>query len=130
MEPPSATDNSQPSASPRSAQRVIACSNSKDDAETGPADGFLFPPEDLIYSVLDLTRELEKRGVIEILQQANGGDCYRIVDRYQSFKVKQPTGDLVQRVGAIFRRRRSTLWSSDEIKAFKVLTIDPGDLSV
>jgi hypothetical protein len=122
MEASSATGNS-PSARPRS---VVddACHNTESDlhekhTETGAADGFLFPPEDLILSVLDLTRELENLGVIEIHELANGAQAYRIIapDKKVS-RSRQPTGEIVDRLGKIFRRRGSTLWSAEEIKAF------------
>jgi hypothetical protein len=94
-------------------------------------DGFLFAPEDLILSVLDLTRELEKLGVIEIHELANGAQAYRIIDRDKKLsRARQPTGEIVNRLGRIFRRRGSTLWSAEEIKAFKALWVDPGDLKV
>ena len=59
--------NNPPSVSPRSAKQLVqVASHGEVRAETGEADGFLFPPDDLIRSVLDLTLELEKLGVIEI----------------------------------------------------------------
>ena len=96
------------------------------------ADGFLFPPDDLIRSVLDLTLELEKLGVIEIYIQPNGAHFYRIVSQSKPTLVpKQIMGDdIARRVGAIFRRKGSTLWSAEEIKAFRALAIDPDDLAV
>ncbi len=97
------------------------------------AGGFLFPPEDLILSVLDLTRELERRGVIEIYTLANGAHAYRIVDdsgARQTSPPKQLKGEFAQRIGAIFRRRAKTAWSAEEIKAFRQLVIHPDDLAV
>jgi hypothetical protein len=130
--------NSQPSADPRSVlvissqQEVRNKVEKKNTAETGPAEGSLFPPEDLIRSVLDLTKELERMGVIEITQLPSGADAYRILETSTDRKrpPRQLRGELVRRVGAIFRRRHSTLWSSEEIKAFKLLSIDPEDLDV
>ena len=125
--------NSQPLASPGTAD-VTATSTARQNhekAETGSASGFLFPPEDLIRSVLDLTRELEALGIIEIHVQPNGAHFYRIVDKLSKpSRARQPTGDIARRLGAIFRRKGSTLWSTEEIKAFKTLTIDPDDLAV
>ena len=100
--------------------------------ETGAAEGLLFPPEDLIFSVFDLTQELERRGVIEIYQLVSGADAYRIVEEEKRpVFPKQLRAKLAQRIGDIFKRRHSTLWSVDEIKAFKAIPVfDDGDLSV
>jgi hypothetical protein len=95
------------------------------------ADGFLFPPDDLIRSVLDLTLELEKLGVIEIHLQPNGAHFYRIISQKKPTHVpKQLTTEIAKRVATIFRRRASTLWNAEEIKAFRSLAIDPNDLAI
>jgi hypothetical protein len=96
------------------------------------ADGFLFPPDDLIRSVLDLTHELERLGVIEIHRMPSGADAYRIISREPPRQPvpKQIPGEITRRLGAIFRRRGSTLWSAEEIKAFQALVVDPDDLAV
>ena len=131
MNPSSGIMNSQPSASPRSAEDSVV-GRIHEKAETGAADGFLFPPDDLIRSVLDLTLELEKLGVIEIYIQPSGAHFYRILNQKRPTLVpRQIVGDeTARRVGAIFRRKSSTLWGADEIKAFRALAIDPGDLAV
>ena len=125
--------HSQPSASPRPAKEFVATQRRiYETAETGPADGFLFPPdpsEDLILSVLDLTRELERLGVIEIHQMPSGADAYRIVKKAKFGQGQSPEGELARRVGAIFGRRTSTQWAEDEIKAFKMIK-DFGDLEL
>lgn len=93
----------------------------------------LFAPEvgeGWILSVFDLTKELERMGLIEISQLPSGADCYRILDPKDAPRVpKQPKGEMKNRVGGIFFRRPSTMWSAEEIKAFRALgTIDPKDL--
>ena len=130
---PPDTNNARPSArSPGSVQQQVAVSHGRTLAtETGSADGFLFPPDDLICSVLDLTHELEKLGVIEIHRQPSGAEFYRIIDKLaKPSRARQPTGDTARRLGAIFRRKGSTLWNLEEIKAFGALTIDSDDLAV
>ena len=98
---------------------------------TGVADGFLFVEDDLIRSVLDLTRELQALGIIEIYRQPSGADYYRIVKKTLPRGVpKQLKAELADRIAAIFRRRRTTLWSAEEIKAYRALVIDPNDLAV
>jgi hypothetical protein len=100
-------------------------------AETPQRPRELFAPEGWILSVLDLTRELERLGVIEITELPTGADAYRILDSEAVRKVpRQPVGEFKQRVGAIFKRRSATLWSSEEIKAFKALEIEAGDLEL
>jgi hypothetical protein len=106
-------------------------------AGTEKAGGFLFVDEEssqeggLIRSILDLTRELAKLGVIEVYPQPNGAEYYRIVRKTPPSRVpKQPKGELKTRLGAIFKRRPTTLWGTEEIKAFAALVIDPEDLQV
>lgn len=82
----------------------------------------------MIRSVLDLTRELERLGVIEIVPQPGGGDCYRIIGKASHFRHRLPAGELAKRAGAIFRRKRTTVWSTEEWKAYRQLMIDPEDL--
>ena len=109
MNPPSDIMNSQPFASPGPVEDSVP-QRIHEKTGTGPADGFLFPPDDLIRSVLDLTLKLEKLGIIEIHLQSNGAHFYRIVDKLSKpSRARQPTGDTVRRLGTIFRRRGSTL---------------------
>jgi hypothetical protein len=108
-------------------------------AGTDPASDFLFVSEEkpakdgLIRSILDLTRELAKLGLIEIHTQPNGADFYRIIYPRKSSRYKvrhSPTGELAARVAAIFGRRKTSLWSKDEIETFKVISFDLEDLAL
>ena len=106
-------------------------------AGTDPAGDFIFVVEEkpvkdgLIRSILDLTRELAALGIIEIHTQPNGADFYRIIAKKSRFKVKNsPTGELAARVGAIFGRKKTTLWSKEEIETFKGITFDLEDLAL
>jgi hypothetical protein len=98
---------------------------------TSAQTGQLFAPEGYFLSVFDLTKELERLGIIEILELPSGSDCYRIIDPKDVTRVpKQPKGEMKERLGAIFFRRPSTLWSTEEIKAFRALTFDPAELAL
>ena len=97
------------------------------------ATDLLFVEDDMIYSVLDLTQELMARGIITIYNLSNGSTAYRIIldqERPYARRPIQPKGEIVKRVRAIFHRKHSTLWSAEEVKAFKALTIDPDDLAI
>lgn len=104
---------------------------------TDPTGDFFFTGEEkdgLIRSILDLTHELVALGIIEIYTQPNGADFYRIIAKTPPSRVpKQPKGEIKIRLGAIFKRRPTTLWNAEEIKAFNALAIelaDPEDLKV
>lgn len=108
--------DSQPSVSPRPAIPKVPST-----AGTGEAEGFLFPPDDrLIRSVLDLTRQLESLGVIEIVvDEKTGAEFYRILKRGPGRRSRFHAQETARRIGAIFGRRTSTPWGKDEIEAFK-----------
>jgi hypothetical protein len=118
MEPFSATNNSPSAASPRSVDETVATTADLHEkhTETGAADGFLFAPEDLICSVLDLTRELEKLGVIEISPPT----AFRL-PHYRPDKFSRADGRPVKLwIGWARSVPGSTLWSTEEINALWV----------
>jgi hypothetical protein len=88
-----------------------------------PQSDLLFQEDDLIRSVLDLTRQLAALGIIEVYLQPSGAEFYRIVaPRKSRFGARQnASGELARRVGAIFGRKANSLWAKDEIEAFKAI---------
>ena len=141
MKQPHNMMNTESLASPSPAEMADGHSESlfHEKAGTDPAGDFLFVLEEkpvkdgLIRSVLDLTRELAKLGLIEIHTQPNGADFYRIIPprNKKRYKVKNsPSGELAARIAAIFGRKKTSLWSKEEIDTFKVMTFDPEDLAL
>ena len=89
---------------------------------TNPPSELLFQEDDLIRSVLDLTRQLAALGMIEVYPQPNGAEYYRIVVKKSRFGARaSASSELARRVGAIFGRKVNSLWSKDEIEAFKAI---------
>lgn len=118
--------NSQPSASSRTAQATASITAAEpEETETSMAEGLLFPEDGaLIRSVLDLTRTLESLRIIEIVKdKETGADFYRILKRPLRVGTRNMSV-LARRVGAIFGRRPSTLWTKEETEAFKAIRFE------